>query len=146
MDTLFNKQRHNPRENPGASRDRSSVKGGASKLLIRTGRRGTSNIEFGGNRLCASRGRPAFRVVSCHDHQCQVWVICTPFFQKPKNFIFFLRRVQQRSIRSVELCAFLQTTEPSHVSLLRRLFLPKVKHHLKAAPTVFFYINQVEEA
>ena len=34
------------------SRDRSSVKGGANNYLLRTRRRGASNIELGGNRLC----------------------------------------------------------------------------------------------
>ena len=35
-------------ENPRASRDRASVKGGASKLRIRRGRRGASNIKLAG--------------------------------------------------------------------------------------------------
>ena len=33
----------------------------------------------------ASRGRPMFHVVSCHDLLCQDWVICTPFLQKPNT-------------------------------------------------------------
>ena len=58
--------------------------------------------------------------------------------------------ILQRSLRSVEPVFF----PASHRALshmkprgsLARLFLPKVKHYLRAAPTLKFYIRRIDEA
>ena len=63
----------------------------------------------------------------------------------PTTLAFFNGVSEARS-----LCALLQdkwlSSTLNRVCHLKRLFLPKVKHYLRAAPTLKFYIGRMEEA
>ena len=85
-----------------------------------------------------SRGRPVFLVVSCHNLLCQDWVICTLSVHKTNE----LQNLPSQSPGAYDT-GILQRSVRAAEGLLRLLYLLKVRHFVRAAPTLNDHIKPI---